>query len=174
MKFPKIPKPLLIVIVIIVILGVVSCGAGVFRGLSEDPSPAPGNASTEAGLGTPSPDPVPFADVTVRAATDFDDDSSCSKTDEDSDETDDHIAVEVACDVTIKGQFLPHVLRLSVANISLGGSIAVQQQIDGRMQPDPPKFEGRSVGDKVEISVTGLGQVDFRILCGSCLLRVTG
>ncbi len=36
-----VPKPLLILIVVIVILGFVSCGAGVFRGLNEDPPPEP-------------------------------------------------------------------------------------------------------------------------------------
>jgi hypothetical protein len=166
MKFPKIPKPLLIVIVIIVILGVVSCGAGVFRGLTEGDKPAASDAAGVDGLAAPS---VAATDVTVRPP---DNGSSCSKKDEDSDGLVDDITMSESCDVFIKGQFLPHVLRLGVASVS--SDISVQQEIDGKLQPDDPDGEDVDVGDIVEISATGLGEIHVRINCDSCLFRIAG
>jgi hypothetical protein len=61
------------------------------------------------------------------------------------------------------------VLRMTIAG---SADIAVQQEIDGRLQPDSPEFEDRDDGDAVDISVTGSGQAHFRIRCGSCLLRI--
>ena len=171
MKFPKIPKPLLIVIIIIVILGVVSCGAGVIRGLTDGPEPSASDAAGDGGPGLPS---VKAGDVTVSAASGvlF---SSCSKTNEDGEApaTDaspvDDITISNACDLTIAGQFLPQVLRMT---LDADSDIAVQQEIGGRLQPDSLEFEDLDAGDAVDISVTGLGQAHFRINCGSCLLRI--
>ncbi len=166
MKIP-VPKPLLIVIVIIVILGVVSCGAGVFRGLNPETEPAPGNAAEEANLDGFEPGPVRTRDVLVTGG-------SCSKTDEDSDGAVDDVTISSFCDVTIEGQvLLPRRLRLSVASNSFPGTIAVQQEIDGRLQPDPPEFDTPE-GGVVEISASGAGPVKIRILCGTCLLRILG
>jgi hypothetical protein len=163
----NIPRPLLIVIIVIVILGVVSCGAGVFRGLNEDPNPSPENAGGEAGLDNVDPRPVPPADVRVTAGT-------CSISDQDSDGVVDDITISSFCDLTIEGQvLLPRVLRLSVASNAFPGVMAVQQEIDGRMQPDPPENKSATSGVK-EVSASGLGPVKIRISCGSCLLRISG
>jgi hypothetical protein len=99
---------------------------------------------------------------------------SCSKSDEDSDNAIDDITISSFCDITIEGQvLLPRVLRMSVASISFPGSISVQQEIDGRLQPDPPESEAPE-GGVVEISASGVGPVKIRVLCGSCLLRIIG
>jgi hypothetical protein len=172
MKFPKIPKPLLIVIIIIVILGVVSCGAGVFRGLTEGNQTEASDAAGDGGLGLPS---VKAGDVTVSAVSGGFPPSSCSKTNEDGESTDidetpiDDITISTACDVTVEGQLLPQVLRMTIDS---SANIAVQQEIGGRLQPDPLEFQELDDDEAVDISVTGLGQAHFRISCSSCLLRI--
>jgi hypothetical protein len=166
MKIP-VPKPLLIVIVIIVILGVVSCGAGVFRGLNEDTEPAPGNAADEAGIDELEPGPVPAKDVRVTGP------NTCSKSDDDDDGVFD-ITISTFCDVTIEGQvLLPRRLSLAVVSNPFPGATAVQQEIDGRLQPEPPESKAPE-GGVVEISASGVGPVKVRILCGSCVLRIIG
>ena len=174
MQFPKIPKPLLIVIVIIVILGVVSCGAGVFRGLTEEDKPAASGAADKTAFGKLELPSVKAEDVTVSDASGVFL-SSCSKTDEDGESPQvdaspiDDITISTACDVTVEGQFLPQVLRMTLVSST---AIAVQQELDGRLQPDSPEFEDRGDGASVDVSVTGTGQAHFRIRCGSCVLRI--
>ena len=160
MKIP-VPKPLLIVIIVIVILGVVSCGAGVFRGLNEDPEPSPENAAKEAKLDELEPGPVPANDVRVTSP------DSCSRSADD-------ITISAFCDLTIEGQvLLPRRLSLFVISNSFPGTVAVQQEIDGRMQPESPESKAPEDG-VVEISASGVGPVKVRILCGSCVLRIIG
>ena len=164
MKIP-VPKPLLIVIVVIIILGVVSCGAGVFRGLNEEPEPSPENAASEAKVDGLHPGPVPAEDVRVTSP------GSCTKDDADSDGVFD-ITITASCDATIDGQVLfPRRLSLGVVSNSFPGTIAVQQEIDGRLQPEDPESKVPK-GGVVEISASGVGPVKIRILCGSCVLRI--
>jgi hypothetical protein len=158
----KIPKPLLILIVIIVILGVLSCSAGVIRGFNEEAPPSPEHAGSEAGFDQ-DPIPVPLADVGL---------SDCSRSDQDGDGLTDDIAISSSCDVTIENQFFrSRVLRLWVLSIGFLGPISVQQEIDGEYQPDPPKTKGFNNGGLLEISASGVGAVHVRIKC-SCILSV--
>lgn len=158
----KIPKPLLILIIIIVILGVLSCSAGVIRGFNKESDPDPGSVRSQLGFDQ-DPIPVPLSDVRL---------IGCTLSNQDGDEFSDDIAISGSCNVTIEDQFFrSRVLRLWVLSIALFGPISVQQEIDGEFQPRPPKTKDFNNGGLLEISASGVGAVHVRINC-TCTLSV--
>ena len=158
----KIPKPLLILIIIIVILGVLSCSAGVIRGFDNESDPDPGSVRSRLGFDQ-DPIPVPLSDVRL---------IGCSLSNQDGDGLNDDIAISSSCDVTIENQFLrSRVLRLWVLSIGLFGTISVQQEIDGEFQPRSPKTKAFSNGGLLEISASGVGAVHVLVNC-TCTLSV--
>ena len=153
-----VPRPLLILIVVIVILGVVSCGAGVFRGLDEDPPPAP----SDRPLGDVINAPVNRRDVDVRGI----DGGSCSRSGA-------TVSISGDCLLTVEPQVIrPRVLRFEVINNPV--DVTVRQEIDGRLEPDDPETKTFFTfnDDEFEISVAGSSPVFALLECGACDLRV--
>jgi hypothetical protein len=163
MQFPKIPKPLLIFIVIIVILGVVSCGAGVFRGLTEDPQPAPENAG--AGLKGVINGPFRAEDINVIGG-----DCTVSTTPA-------RITIPSSCQLRLEPvALLPRVLKVEINSTSADTDVdvTVSQEIDGKIQsPDTETIPRKpnQVPD-FEISAAGSSPVFVTLSCSSCVLDI--
>jgi hypothetical protein len=161
----NIPRPLLIVIVVIVILGVVSCGAGVFRGLNEDPHPAPEDAGAKSGFDGLIKEPVPLGDIKIAGG-------DCSFSEVDSDGVAHAISVPSSCFFRVEPKALiPRVLKLEATSGS--AVVSVQQTIDGKPEPSPPKSTAIPSSGDLEISVSGSSPVEVTISCAfSCILRI--
>lgn len=153
-----VPRPLLILIVVIVILGVVSCGAGVFRGLNEDPPPNPSDAAVDGFVEAP----VRRQDVRVEGVGG----GSCSRLGP-------TISISSDCLLTVEPQAIrPRVLRLQVLNDPV--DVTVRQEIDGELQPDDPETKTFNVfnDEDFEISIAGTSPIFVRLECGSCDLGI--
>jgi hypothetical protein len=148
----NVPRPLLVLVVVIIVLGVLSCGAGVFRGIQEDTAtPAPMTGLITA--------PVPPGDVSVSTPNG----GTCSIAGS-------VITVGSNCRVTVDPQtFRPRKLYLGVATGTL--TAVVRQEIRGRLQSS--NSESPASGT-FSISVAGSSPVlvDLTCLSPSCGLTV--
>lgn len=156
----KIPKPLLIVIVVIVILGVVSCGAGVLRGVNQEPKP---NASTAAGgFGGVINGPLDPRDIVVAGG-------NCTVSGA-------QITIPSVCDLRLEPvALLPRVLKLEIDASSTDDSVkvTVEQVIDGetRSGDDTVSPNGTATPD-IKVSVAGSSPISVTLECGSCVLDI--
>jgi hypothetical protein len=162
MKFPKIPKPLLIVVIIIVILGVVSCGAGVFRGLTEGDQPSASNAGADfKGVIN---GPFLAEDINVIGG-----DCTVSTTPA-------RISIPSSCQLMLEPvALLPRVLKIEIDPTSSDDSVdvTVRQQVNDETQTPPAEtLEPVSQDPDFEISVAGSTPVFVKLDCSSCLLNV--
>lgn len=153
----KIPRPLLVVIVIIVILGVVSCGAGVFRGVNEETEPDASSAASDAGFDGLINGPVEPQDIS----------GPCL------DNVHKLITVNTSCELNVEPvALLPRVLKLQVSSGTV--FVSVRQEIRGKLQPGSPQTEDFSPSETLEISVSGSTPVIVTLTCfGTCVLDVT-
>jgi hypothetical protein len=152
----NVPRPLLVVVVVIVILGVVACGAGVIRGRMDAAGPTPPPTAQFGGFGEAR---VPSRDVRAIGG-------GCSRTDASAD-----IAISGTCLLRIDPQSLrPRSLRL-IATFGNVDSVVVTQTIRGETRTSDPDSFG--VGDDpVKISVAGTSPVDVNLSCGSCSVQI--
>src|SRR3954451_5663426 len=98
----NVPRPLLVVVLVIIVLGVVSCGVGVIRGRVENGDPTPAPTARFSGFGDT---PVPPGDVRAGAG--------CTRSDP-------LITVAGSCVLTIDPQSLrPRSLVLRVTSGSV-------------------------------------------------------
>lgn len=155
----NIPKPLLVVVVIIIVLGVLSCGVGAIRGIQDaNPTPAPFPTPTPFVL----PDgvitaPVPEGDVSASASPS----TNCSIAGV-------LITVASGCRLTVDPvAFLPRKLFLKVTSGSV--TIVVSQFIRDHLRSSDADTKLFGV---FEISVSGSSPVFVDIGCGSCTLEV--
>src|SRR6476646_9609087 len=137
----NVPRPLLVVVVVIVILGVVSCGAGVIRGRMDAAGPAPTPSAQFEGFGDSA---VPPRDVSESG-------SGCSRSGA-------LISVSGSCVLAIDPQSLrPRSLRLRATSGTT--DIVVTQIIRGETHASDP--DSLSVGDDdAKISVAGTSPVN--------------
>ena len=142
----NVPRPLLVLVMIIIVLGVLSCGAGAVRGLHEDTAtPAPMTDGLINGL--VSPDEVELT-------------GNCSII------AGPAINVVSTCALTMDPQALrPRKLHLVVASGTV--LVTASQQIRGELRSSEPTT--RSVGDDVEddvdVSVAGSSPVVVKLGC---------
>ena len=160
MKLPPIPKPLLIVIVVIVILGVVSCGAGVFRGLNEGDQPSASDAG--AGFKGVLNGPVKAEDIRGDCSVDV---------------QQSQITVNSSCQLRLEPvALLPRVLKIEINSSSAdpGVDVTVSQEIDGKIQsPDTKTISSNSSqAPDFEVSAAGSSPVFVTLSCSSCVLDV--
>lgn len=155
----NVPKPLLVVVVVIIVLGVLSCGVGVIRGIQDSSAtPAPPPTPTPFVL----PDgvieaPVPSGDVTSSAVPS----SSCTIAGPD-------ITISTDCRLIVNPQaFQPRKLFLQVMSGFV--TIVVRQEIRGELRESDP--DSKLVGT-FEISVSGSSPVFVDVECTSCTLKV--
>jgi hypothetical protein len=152
----KIPRPLLILIVIIVILGVLSCGVGVFRGSRSEATPAPGDAAGQAHVGSLIDGPVHIEDITGLCV----------------DATNLRISFTTSCGLSVRPvALLPRVLKLRPTSGTV--TVSVRQEIKGTLQPDSPETKDFPPFDDVKISVSGSTPVLVSLTClGTCELDI--
>ena len=155
----NIPRPLLTLVVIIIVLGVLSCGAGVFRGVREataTPAPTPTASPRPLTDGLVNA-PVPPSDVSVSTPSG----GNCSIVGPD-------IIVTGECLVTVDPQtFRPRVLGLEVMSGLV--TVVVRQEIRGSVRSSKPAI----VGGIFEVSVAGSSPVLVDVVCTSCSLSVS-
>ena len=152
----NVPRPLIVVVVVIIILGVVSCGAGVIRGRMDAAGPTPKPTAQFAGFGEAR---VPSRDVRAIG-------SGCSRTDASPD-----IAISGTCVLRIDPQSLrPRSLFLEVTAGSL--DISVTQAI--RNETPTSDTDTVGLGGRRKISVAGTSPVDVNLSCGSCSVQIQG
>jgi hypothetical protein len=140
----NIPKPLLVVIVIIIVLGVLSCGAGALRGSQDagDPTPGPGGGGAFGGQVAP-------ADIELTGDCSF---------------IPGAITVPSNCHLTMHPQaFIPRKLRLVVALAA--AVVTVSQVIQNDLRSSEPTT--RNPGQDIEVSVAGSSPVVVDVLCFS-------
>ena len=152
----NVPRPLLVGVVVIVILGVVSCGAGVIRGRMDAAGPTHTPSVQFEGFGGSA---VPSGDVTT------DGNGGCARNGA-------LITISGMCMLTVDPQSLrPRTLRL----IATSGTavVVVTQSIRGETkQSDPDSLD---VGDPAdEISVAGTSPVNVILSCVSCQVQIQG
>ncbi len=150
----NVPRPLLVVVVVIIVLGVIACGAGVIRGRIDATGPTPRPTPQFDGFGDSS---VPPRDVT-------DVGDGCDRTGA-------VVTITGGCLLRVDPQSLrPRSLRLRVTNGSV--DVVVQQSIRGYTRTsDSDSF---SVGQQAKISVAGTSPVDVILTCGSCQVQISG
>jgi len=146
-----VPRPLLILVIVIILIGVVACGAGVIRGRMDAAGPSPTPSTRFDGFGDST---VPPKDVKIEP-----DGGSCSAS------TGDPVTVGISghCLMTINPRsLLPRRLQLTA-----GGdvTVTVTQKIRGE---DHSKDKGFSDGQTIEASVAGTSPVRVAFDCVSC------
>jgi hypothetical protein len=155
----NIPKPLLVVIVIIIVLGVLSCGVGAIRGIQDaNPTPAP----------FPTPTPFVLPDGVITARVPEGDVSASASPSTNCSIAGVVITVISSCQLTVDPvAFLPRKLFLNVTSGPV--AIVVRQVIRGQMQHSDSETKPFGV---FEISVSGSSPVFVDIGCVSCTLEV--
>jgi hypothetical protein len=151
----NVPRPLLVVVVVIIILGVVSCGVGVIRGRMDAARPAPTPSVQFEGFGDSA---VPARDV--RSAGD------CGRNGAD-------LTISGTCVLTVDPQSLrPRSLRL--LPISGTATVVVTQSIRGETQTSDP--DSLSTGESAaKISVAGTSPVNVILSCvTTCQVQIQG
>jgi hypothetical protein len=154
----NVPRPLLVVVIVIIVLGVVACGVGFARGRLENGRPTPDPTTRFEGV---SDQTVPRRDVRIVAL----DGGTCS-------EAGNPVKVTVAnhCRMTIEPRSLrPRKLRLDVAGPPY--LVVVTQEIRGSVQSKDKSF---TTNDTVEVSVAGTSPVVVDFSCSSCTLTFPG
>ena len=152
----NVPRPLLVVVVVIIILGVVSCGAGVIRGRLDAAGPSPAPSVRFEGF---SDRAVPRRDVTIEAIS-----GSC---------TESGVPVKVTvtsqCRLTVDPRsLLPRKLKLAAAGAPI--FVVVRQDIRGETRTKDKLF---LTDDTIEVSVAGTSPVIVDVSC-SCTLTFQG
>ena len=152
----NVPRPLLVVVVVIIILGVVSCGAGVIRGRIDAAGTSPTPSVQFEGFGDSA---VSQRDVTTDTG------GGCNRSGA-------LISVSGSCRLTVDPQSLrPRSLRL-IATIGTA-DIVVTQSIRG--ETPSSDVHALHVGDDpVEISIAGTSPVDITVSCVSCQVQIQG
>jgi hypothetical protein len=144
-------------VVVIVILGVVSCGAGVIRGRMDAAGPPPTPSARFEGFGDSA---VPSRDVTT------DQNGGCTRNDP-------VITVSGTCVLTVDPQSLrPRSLRLLPTSGTV--VVVVTQSIRGETKASDP--DSLSTGEAAaKISVAGTSPVNVILSCvSSCQVQILG
>ena len=140
----NIPRPLLVVVVVIIVLGVIACGAGVIRGRMEDGDPTPPPTRRFEGFGDT---PIPRRDVRFTG--------SCSNADA--------LTVNVSglCSTTLEPRFLrPRKLLVTVGGADV--TVSVFQEIRGNNESQTDDVDE---GKVVEVAVAGTSPVTVQFNC---------
>ncbi|MFL5674985.1 MAG: hypothetical protein ACJ779_08265 [Chloroflexota bacterium] len=153
----NVPRPLLVVVVVIVILGITSCGAGVVRGRLDAAGPTAAPTTLFRGL---SDEPVPRRDVRIDAL----DGGSCNESG-----TPVTVTVATHCLMTVDPRSLrPRTLRLDAVGPPI--FVVVGQEIRGERHTKDKLFP---VSGVIEVSVAGTTPVTVDVSC-SCTLTFPG
>jgi len=150
----NVPRPLLVVVVVIIVLGVIACGAGVIRGRIDAASPTATPATRFEGFGNSA---VPARDVRIQAF----DGGTCSG-------SGDPVTVSIAdkCRFTIDPRSLgPR--RLQVSGAGAPYNVLVKQDIRGEERSKDKTFFSDGL---VEVSVAGTSPVVVEFRCTSCTM----
>ncbi len=151
----NVPRPLLIVAVLIVVLGVLACGVGAGRALNDRPAPA--NSSPRADLDIVPVFPIAGRDVVMSG--------SC---------TEQTVAGErrftgTSCALTVTPSgFFPHELRLRLDAGS--GTMTVSQEIRGDVRTSTKAIPG---ANPLHVRVAGSSPVTALLACfAQCTVAV--
>jgi hypothetical protein len=153
----QVPRPLLILIVVIVILGVVACTIGVARD-NDEPASGPNAGDRQAVEDFFGPRPVPAAEASLSPG--------CSRV---TVAGQPHFQFNGSCTITVEPRgIFSRVLRMVV--VSGTPLVSVTSNIRGDETTTDP--EGPD-GNRIEVSIGGDSPVITNVSCfGSCDLRV--
>jgi hypothetical protein len=147
----NVPRPLLVVVVVIIVLGVIACGAGVIRGRMDAGRPKQTPSVQFDGFGDSK---VPSRDVAVVG-------SGCDRSGA-------VITITTTCLLIADPQSIrPRTLHLDVTSGSVKAVVA--QQIRGETRTSDPNPDPT---DPIEVSVSGTSPVRVTLNCGSCQVRI--
>jgi hypothetical protein len=146
----NVPRPLLVVVVVIIVLGVIACGAGVIRGRMENGDATPEPTRRFEGFGDSA---IPRREVTFGGDCENDPD-------------DESVAVNGTCATTLEPRFLrPRKLIVTVSGGDV--NVTVRQEIRGKRETQSDTVDN---GDEVEVAVAGTSPVSVFFSCTCSLI----
>jgi hypothetical protein len=153
-----VPKPILIVVIIVIALGVVSCAVGGLRGATEGPPALGDNPFDFENL--LDPQPIRAAELGLAGVNG----GSCQRA---------GAVIQVAgtCQVLVEGRILPP-RELRVRIDSGTANVVVRQEVRGEVETSDP--ESFTPGETFDVSGGGTNDVEVFVACGGagCDLRV--